>query len=91
MAIYIGLIVDDDDSAAHIAPHDVTLADVRDAVQWPAGAQAAWDTDPEHGPRCVATGFDSRGRLLLVALDPLPRYLGATADTWRVRTAYPLS
>ena len=88
-SIYIALVEVDDDS--HISTkHNLTLQDVRDAVQWPAKARAALDHDENHGSRWLAMGTDSRGRDLIVWLAPVPRAFGEVAETWLLITAYPV-
>ena len=89
--MYLGLIVASAEKVEHIAAHEVTLDDVRDAVQWPSRPLSVRFEDREpHGPRWIALGVDTRGRRLLVALDPVPEHDGESAETWSVRTAYPL-
>jgi hypothetical protein len=63
--------------------HQVTGDEVREAVQWPARAQAGWEDHPEHGLRVLALGQSYAGRVILVVLQPVD----PTDGYWRLRTA----
>jgi hypothetical protein len=67
-------------------PKSLTGADVIEAIQWPARAEAEWEDHPQHGRRVVAVGSVASGRRLICALTPLPEW-DDHADTWAVRTA----
>lgn len=87
-AIYLGYLVAAPSVEAKInEKHHITLADVREALQWPAIAQVVEDDDPEHGWRLLAIGKNGLGREVFAALIPLPESAGTTADTWAVKTA----
>lgn len=69
------------------AKHNITLEEVREALQWPAKAQVAEENDEEHGRRWAAVGSTGQGRLVIAALLPEPPRLGSDADTWMLKTA----
>jgi len=54
-AVYLGLIVADPSIEIKIQEkHNITLREVRDALQWPARAEIAEEAHPVHGYRWVA-------------------------------------
>jgi hypothetical protein len=88
-SVYLGLIVDDPGIEAKIRGkhYGITLADVREALQWPAQAETVEDNHPEHGHRWVAVGQNAEGRFVIAWLLPLPPYMGSLADTWTLKSA----
>lgn len=68
--------------------HNLTEADVRALIQWPARVPAVFDDDPEHGPRWVALIRLSGGDALFAALVPVPEYDAESATSWELVTAY---
>lgn len=87
MAEHLGEIRCDDSIEAklrHKTP-SLTSDDVRAALQWPARAFTAWDTDETHGERLVAMG-DVDGRRLIAWLVRAPEW-DPDATTWMVKTA----
>ena len=70
----------------HRKHNGLTVDDVKEAIQWPAQAQAGWEDHPVHGERVVAVGSVASGRRLICWLDPIPEW-DPRADTWTVRTA----
>lgn len=88
MGVYLGLIVADESIEEKIQEkHHITLAAVKDAIQWPAQAQTGFEDHPDHGPRWIAIGKDENEREVIAWLVPLPDYAGPDADTWNVVTA----
>jgi hypothetical protein len=86
--VYFGLITADYTIEAKIRQkHSITLAEVREALQWPAQAEAAEDDDPEHGWRVLAYGSTRDGREVFASLVPFPEWAGIDADTWNLKTA----
>ncbi len=86
-AVYLGLIVADPSIEIKIQEkHNITLREVRDALQWPARAEIAEEAHPVRGYRWVALG-QSSGRLVIAWLLPLPEHLGSLADTWTLKSA----
>ena len=68
--------------------HGVTLAEVEEAVLFPARLRrAAWVWDAQRGDRLAAEGITLSGRVLRVVLYPVDR----DAGTWRLGTAVPLA
>lgn len=88
MRIHIGQVVASDRVVRKLREkhRGLTLEDVRDAVQWPARPQVAWENHPEHGRRLVAVGTDHTGRAIICALTPIPDW-DDNADTWTICTA----
>ncbi|WP_405070420.1 hypothetical protein OG558_12755 [Kribbella sp. NBC_01510] len=87
-SVYLGLITADPGIEAKIQEkHHITLAEVREALQWPAQAQTVEEDDPEHGHRWVAVGQSAGDRLVIAWLLPLPPYMGSLADTWTLKSA----
>ena len=66
--------------------HGITLAEVREALQFPAPVRIAPEEHPEHGYRWVAVG-SCGGHVVIAWLLPLPEHEGATADSWTLKTA----
>lgn len=88
MAIYLGLIEAHPNVVFKIqGKHQITLAEVREALQYPARAQAAVEDHAEHGWRVIAYGFDLNDREVFAALLPLPEHEGERADTWLCKSA----
>ena len=86
--VYLGLIDADESIKAKIQEkHNITLAEVKEAVQWPARAQVAFEDHPEHGERWIAVGETAEHREVVAWLLPVPEYAEGAADTWRVKTA----
>ena len=63
--------------------HHLTVAEVREALQWPARPDVRWEDHSEHGLRLVAVGQTATGRNLMAALRPVDE----TDGTWRLCTA----
>lgn len=88
MAIYIGLTIVDPGVIPKLnEKHQVTEAEVKEALQWPAKVRAALENDPKHGERWVALAEVGSGRPLIAWLLPAPDWAGEQADTWVVKTA----
>lgn len=88
--MYIGLLRIEPEIEAKInAKHNITFDQVKDAIQWPAQAEAEWDDDPDYGRRLVAFGISAEGRPVIAYLVPLIPYWEDedAADTWDIRTA----
>ena len=87
--IYIGHVIVPPGVAEKIgSKHGLSEQDVRDAVQWPAQVvEAVWLEPPDdlRGPRVVAKGLTSTGRVIKVVLYPVDESDG----TWRLGTAHP--
>jgi len=66
--------------------HDITGLQVREALQWPAKAETAWENSDEHGRRLVAVGQAASGRLVIAWLLPLPEW-DENSDTWTLKTS----
>jgi hypothetical protein len=87
-SVYLGLIVAEPSIERKIREkHQITLAEVREALQWPARAETVEEDHPRHGHRWIATGSCADGREVIACLLPLPPYLGPLADTWTLKTA----
>lgn len=87
MAIYLGILEFDPSIRSKVnGKHHVTPDEVREALQWPARAETAWEEHPEHGRRVVALGSTADGREVVAWLLPLPHWDDGT-DTWIVKTA----
>lgn len=85
MSIYIGLVIVDpsiEDKLRHKTP-SLTGAEVREALQYPSDALAAWEDDPVHGERVIAEGSTASGRVILAALHPVD----VSDGTWALKTA----
>lgn len=63
--------------------HNLTGDEVREAMQWPAAARAAWEEHPVHGRRVIASGHTYSGRPILAWLQPVD----VSDGTWRLRSA----
>ena len=88
MAIYIGLAIIDDSVVAKLnSKHQVTLAELLEAIQWPARVEAAFENHSDHGARWLVWARTSQGRELLAVILPTPAWEGSQADTWVVKTA----
>lgn len=84
MGEYIGWVIVDPGVERKInKKHQLTVADVREAFQWPARAQGFWEDHERHGLRYVIKGTNSAGRVILGALQPVDE----TDGTWALRTA----
>lgn len=88
MGIYLGWI----DAHPNVVfknngKHHMTLALVREALQFPARVEARPDDDPEHGWRVLAYGSTADGRELFAALLPLPEREYERAETWLCKSA----
>ena len=66
--------------------HNITGLEVREALQWPAEAETAWENHEEHGRRLVAIGRAATGRLVIGWLLPLPEW-DENSDTWTLKSA----
>lgn len=90
--VYLGLIDADPSVIDKIQrKHNITLDEVREALQWPAAARAAADDHSEHGWRVIAVGETATGRTVIAALLPAPPWAGRAAETWTLKTARWLS
>lgn len=88
MAIYIGRLVIDPGIVAKLnMKHQVTMDELRDALQWPARVHAAVEDHPDHGVRWLALGMTAGSREVLATLLPTPSWEGERADSWVVKTA----
>jgi uncharacterized DUF497 family protein len=86
--IYIGLVVVDPSVVQKLhEKHGITVADVQEALQWPARAEAVVDDDPEHGWRVLAYGTTADGREVFGVLLPEPDHDWERAETWRIKSA----
>lgn len=89
MSIYIAFVdIDPGVLAKMSTKHHITEAEVRESLMWPAAVTAAFDDDPEHGPRWVARATSAEGREFFAALLPLPPHDEELAEVWLVKTAY---
>lgn len=87
-SVYLGLIIADPSVETKIREkHNITLEQVKDALQWPARAEVAEEDHPNHGLRWIAVGEFSSDRLVIAWLVPLPEYSGSLADTWTLKSA----
>ncbi|MBK5218037.1 MAG: hypothetical protein JJE02_10675 [Propionibacteriales bacterium] len=87
-SIYIGKLVAEPSIEAKInQKHNVTLDEVREAIQWPAVAEAAKEEHPVHGIRWVCVGTVADGRQLIAWIMPRPPHFEESADTWTLKTA----
>lgn len=85
--IHLGLITADWSIEHKIGvKHSCTLDEVREALQWPARAQAAWEEHEVHGRRLVAVGATGSGRRLVAWLLPTPDWDDDSGE-WRVKSA----
>ena len=66
--------------------HQVTLDEVREALEWPAKVRVATEDHPEHGFRWIVIGQIGSSRELIAALLPTPDWEGDRADTWVLKT-----
>lgn len=88
MAIYIGLVLVDPSVVDKLnRKHNVTEAEVKEALQWPARIRGGWEEDPEHGKRWVTIATVASGREMLAALLPSPAWADEQAETWVVKSA----
>ena len=85
--VHFGLILIAPTIEAKIRTRHLTGAQVREALQWPATAEAAREDHPEHGERWVAVGTTGDGRQIIAWLLPEPNYLEELADTWTLKSA----
>lgn len=87
--IYIGDVIVDDTIIAKLnTKHQVTRAELRQALMWPARVDVAPDYDPDNGGwRWVAVATTAEGRLVICWLLPAPEWEGEDAQTWVVKTA----
>lgn len=63
-----------------------TLAQVREALLWPAIAETAWEDHPVHGRRLVALGTTADGRTVIAWLLPIPPW-DPSSGSWIVKSA----
>lgn len=83
-AVYIGDVVIDPSVAAKInTKHQLTEADVREALLSPACVVPRWDDHPVHGLRLIVKATTSAGRPILAWLEPVD----AADGTWALRSA----
>lgn len=85
VSIYLGFLIIDptvEDKLRHKTPA-LTGDEVREALQAPAAAHAAWEDHPVHGLRVIANGVTASGRPILAALEPVD----VNDGTWAVKTA----
>lgn len=86
-SIYIAEVIIDPPIEAKIqGKHNLTAAQVREAIQYPAKAESAFDSNEEHGPRWLVVG-ECDGRSIVAAVLPVPSYEGPNAETWVLKTA----
>lgn len=80
------LIIDASVEAKIKQKHNLTPAEVREAVVLAPDAEAAWDDDPKHGFRLVVAGRTYTGRQVIAYLVPLNQN-DPEEGTFKLKTA----
>ena len=87
--IYISRVIVDPSIVAKLnEKHQVTVGEVREALQWPARVRVAREDHPKHGLRWIVLGSTGSDRELIAALIPALEWEdGERAEDWVVKTA----